>query len=322
VPTRTVVRHASPRAIDLRPGEWVQVRSEAEIRATLDGDDSLDGLPFMPEMRRFCGRQYVVKARADRTVVQKLGVRRMRGTVHLDDLRCDGAAHDGCDRGCLIFWKEAWLERVPARPRAIDRAPARPLKTRAGDGWFCQSSELGRATAHQPLFDPLQFLRAPSAEALSPLTLVRSMAILAYDLVKWKLGGREWNELPGPCTRTPTAILGLRPGERVRVRSKPEILATLDRHGWNHGMEFSREMLPYCGRELTVLRRCERVILDESTRMIDLQHTVILDGAVYRALNRRAVPRREYMFWRECWLERVERPASCDRARHAIQRST
>jgi hypothetical protein len=90
----------------LRPGDIVTVRSEAEILATLDVDGTLDGLPFMPEMRRFCGHSFHVAARADRTVHDKLGVRTMEDTVHLEDLRCDGAAHDGCCRGCLLFWKE------------------------------------------------------------------------------------------------------------------------------------------------------------------------------------------------------------------------
>jgi hypothetical protein len=33
----------------------------------------------------------------------------MTDTVHLSDLRCDGSAHAGCQAGCLLFWKEAWL---------------------------------------------------------------------------------------------------------------------------------------------------------------------------------------------------------------------
>jgi hypothetical protein len=99
--------------------------------------------------------------------------------------------------------------------------------------------------------------------------------------------------------------LELQPGERVRVKPERAIRATLDANGWNRGMEFSREMLPYCGREMTVLKRVERVLLDQATQMREVENTVILAGAFYQALNRRAVPRREYMFWRECWLERV-----------------
>jgi hypothetical protein len=37
---------------------------------------------------------------------------RMRGAVHLERLRCDGEDHGGCQAGCLIYWKEAWLKRV------------------------------------------------------------------------------------------------------------------------------------------------------------------------------------------------------------------
>ena len=36
----------------------------------------------------------------------------MHSTVYLEDLRCDGSGHDGCQAGCKIYWKEAWLRRV------------------------------------------------------------------------------------------------------------------------------------------------------------------------------------------------------------------
>jgi hypothetical protein len=292
----------------LGPGDVVVVRSEAEIRATLDEDDALDGLPLMPEMLRFCGRRCVVAARADRTVVERLGVRRMHDTVHLAELRCDGAAHGGCCRSCLLYWKEAWLRRVdePQPAQAPPPPPARPLKTRERGGWYCQSSHLDRATLPRPLLHPVQELRAIATERLSPLTLMQSIYVLGYDIVRHNLGdGLEWNSLEGPCTKTPTVALGLKPGERVRVKPVAEILATLNARGHNRGMEFSREMLAYCGKEMVVLRRLERLIRDQSTRLVPVENTVILEGAVYRALNRRAVPRREYMFWRECWLERV-----------------
>ena len=41
---------------------------------------------------------------------------RMRNAVHLEE-RCDGQAHGGCQAGCLVYWKEAWLKRVPADGR-------------------------------------------------------------------------------------------------------------------------------------------------------------------------------------------------------------
>jgi hypothetical protein len=290
----------------LRPGDEVVVRSEGEIRATLDSLDALDGLPFMPEMLRFCGRRCIVEARADRTVVQKLGVRRMHDTVHLRGLRCDGDAHGGCCRSCLLYWKEAWLRPIDERPAThAPEPPARPLQTLVREGYYCQASHLDRATRPRPIIHG-QDLRAPFTERLSPWVLAQSFGVLAYDIVRSKLvDGLEWNSVRGPCTRTPTEALGLQPGERVRVKSWPEVQKTLNARGHNRGIEFSREMLRYCGKEMVVLRRLERLINDQSTRLRSISNTVILDGAVYQALNRRAVPRREYMFWRECWLERV-----------------
>src|SRR5579883_1504546 len=38
-----------PPTLELSPGEWVRVKSEREIEATLDADGMLDALPFMPE---------------------------------------------------------------------------------------------------------------------------------------------------------------------------------------------------------------------------------------------------------------------------------
>jgi hypothetical protein len=40
--------------------------------------------------------------------------------------------------------------------------------------------------------------------------------------------------------------------------------------------------------------------------MLVMKDTVILDGLVYKDLVRLVCPRQEYMFWRECWLERVD----------------
>src|SRR5919201_470703 len=94
---------------DLRSGDLVEVRSEREILATLDERGELDSLPFMPEMLPYCGRRFRVFKVAHKTCdtieYAGVGLRRMRNAVHLENLRCDGSAHDGCQAGCLIFWK-------------------------------------------------------------------------------------------------------------------------------------------------------------------------------------------------------------------------
>ena len=104
-------------------GDWVEVLSKQEILATLDGAGALDCLPFMPEMFEFCGQRFKVAKRAHKTCDPPNGLagRRMDNAVHLEGVRCDGAAHGGCQHGCLIYWKEAWIKRVaaPGTPETV-----------------------------------------------------------------------------------------------------------------------------------------------------------------------------------------------------------
>lgn len=176
--------------LGLCAGEIVRVRSEAEILATLDGRGEIDGLPFMPEMRRYCGLTFRVHRRADKTcdtITGGLGARRLRDAVHLENIRCNGADHGGCEAACLIFWKEAWLERTqpPARgllqplvhplldggtrvPEApgspctradVERAAHGPAGENGEPTWRCQITQLLEATTPLSPRDPVQYLR-------------------------------------------------------------------------------------------------------------------------------------------------------------------
>jgi len=96
--------------------EWVEIRSKEEILRTLDHNGRLDGMPFMPEMFQFCGQRFKVYKSAHKTCDPDCRSRRIRHAVHLET-RCDGEAHGGCQAGCLLFWKEAWLKPVgPENP--------------------------------------------------------------------------------------------------------------------------------------------------------------------------------------------------------------
>src|SRR4051794_41226885 len=77
-------------------------------------------MPFMGEMLRHTGKRYTVSRRVDKIcdTVAATGSRRMRATVYLEDLRCDGSAHGGCQAGCKLYWKEAWLRRVDGATEA------------------------------------------------------------------------------------------------------------------------------------------------------------------------------------------------------------
>src|SRR5689334_16203504 len=115
--------------LNLKAGDWVEVRSQEEILATLDESGKLEKLPFMPEMFKFCGKQLRVFKRADKTCDNIIGwsIRRMTNAVHLENTRCDGQDHGGCQAGCMVFWKEAWLKRIEkntVRCETISLAPA------------------------------------------------------------------------------------------------------------------------------------------------------------------------------------------------------
>lgn len=82
----------------LRVGELVEIRSLAEIVATLDADGRLDGMPFMPEMAAFCGRRATVAKSAHKTCDGHGHIRWLDDSVHLEGLHCDGSAMVGARR--------------------------------------------------------------------------------------------------------------------------------------------------------------------------------------------------------------------------------
>ena len=111
----------------LRSGDVVVVRSAEEILATLDERGMIDGLPFMAEMLAFCGQRLRVGGRGDNVcdTIEQRGARRLPDAVYLEDLRCSGASHGGCEAECRIFWKEAWLRRADGEaPQATPAAPS------------------------------------------------------------------------------------------------------------------------------------------------------------------------------------------------------
>ena len=108
-------------------GDWVEILSAEEILRTLDERGTMESLPFMPEMLPFIGRRFQVFKRATKTcdTISKQGFRRVNDTVMLEGLRCDGSSHGECQAGCLLFWKESWLRKVPRRNQCRIRLSSR-----------------------------------------------------------------------------------------------------------------------------------------------------------------------------------------------------
>lgn len=307
---------ASPR---LCKGDWVRVRPLEAIRATLDAQEALEFLPFMPEMRRFCGGEFQVNFRLEKTCVEGLGARLLPDTVTLVGLHCDGSAHDGCQRRCPILWKEAWLERIAPLPRpstGMEAGPA-PVQPRAAhlpkeaEPYYCQSTELGRATRY--LF-PLSATRCTLELRVKNVGVVKSMQFLWIPLVvkiKRLLFGLGAIQPTGRSSQTPLESLELIPGEWVEVKTPEDIQATVDPRGRNRGLEFTPQMLPFCGGVYRVKGRVDRAILETTGRMRDLKNTVILEGVTcdgHTVLG--GCSRHVHHLWREAWLRRVEPPGT------------
>jgi hypothetical protein len=100
-------------------------------------------------------------------------------------------------------------------------------------------------------------------------------------------------------------VLHLQPGEIVEVKSAEEIQGTLDANGKNRNLGFMPEMWDYCGRQLRVLKRVEKICLENEPRTVRrLENTVILEGAFCKGSGI-GCDRACFYFWRECWLKRT-----------------
>ncbi len=334
------VKGVSRSDLQLKAGDWVEVRSHEEILATLDQSGRLENLPFMPEMLRYCGQRLRVFKRADKTcdpAHQPWSIRRMTNSVHLEGVRCDGAGHGGCEAGCLIFWKEAWLRRIErdlvsheilGRSSALTLAPGgvgidKTIRATGqaedSDGevkYFCQATELRTFTSHMKGWDPRQYIRDLRSGNLATglarhsrkgrvlemvLAILRLLSSLAINMAR---GG--YPIIRGTAEKTSIENLDLVPGELVRVRSKAEIEASLNKQNRNRGLLFDTEMVPYCGGIYRVLRRVHRIIDENTGEMLNMKHPcIILEGVACRSDFHRLCPRSIYHYWRENWLERA-----------------
>jgi len=309
-------------ALGLKAGEWVVVRSRAEILATLDKNGQLDKMPFMPEMLQYAGQKLQVSKRAHKTCdpINGLESRALPDTVHIGDLRCDGSAHADCQAGCLFFFKEAWLKRADdssaAPPPAsgaqcteedLQRGTLLPETAGDKDGvtYVCQATQVNAATTPLPWYRVSQY-----AEDLASGNTTIGRVINAFSFWTWHtiagaglglgapmrwlydrwqklIGGSPYPWRPGKVPKgksTPALQLDIHEGEYVRTKSYREILETLDGEWKNRGLYFDAEMVPYTEKKLKVLKRVSRLIHEKTGKMLVFKSPcMILEGSVCEA---------------------------------------
>jgi hypothetical protein len=184
-------------------GDWVEVVSKEDILKTLDKNGRLDGLPFMPQMFKYCGQRFRIYKSAYKTcdtVSGNYAGRRLQDGVHLN-LRCDGHAFGGCEAGCLIFWKSAWLKPVdgPAQVQYVPKLVHSPgeetpstctesdvfgATKRQGSGgdirYSCQATELLNYTTPLKWWDARQYVEAYRSGNRTLPEIVRGLLYLLY----------------------------------------------------------------------------------------------------------------------------------------------
>ncbi|SEL11872.1 hypothetical protein [Rhodococcus maanshanensis] len=316
----------------LRVGDLVEVRSAEEIMATLDERGELENLPFMPEMLGFCGRRLTVRKVAHKLCdpVNKTGMHKMANAVHLTGSRCDGSAHGGCQTACSLYWKEAWLKRVEpgmassATGGPID-LPLLEINTRKEPGqdgaprYSCQATEILRAAPTcLPFRDVRQYVTDVRTGNVTALESLLAFLVAFFNRLQhvskrvlppklWFRDGLPWGFVKGRVIgRTPTGHLDLQPGEMVRIKTKEQIEATLNKDRLNRGMGFEEEMARFCGRTARVQARVTKCMDERTGELLTMKSPcIVLEDIVCAGVYNASCPREYVSFWREIWLERA-----------------
>ena len=233
----------------------------------------------------------------------------------LDAVRCSGASHSGCQKACIIFWRNAWLRKVdnPATEPGADVAGSEQLRTRLktvadSNTYFCQASELAKATYSLSRWQRVgRCVSALRARNFSAWQMANSIAIWLL----WKVRRTFFGAYPCGSTKSPpTESLDLQPREWVEVKSIESIAETLNERGQNRGLGFFPGMHLFCGKRYRVIGRLDRMIVDGTGEMRKLRNTVLLDGATcrcsYLGFGMGGCARAEFAYWREIWLRRSD----------------
>ena len=211
----------------------------------------------MPQMFEYCGKRFKVYKRAHKTcdTVFPIRGRRMANAVHLD-VRCDGEAYGGCQAGCLIFWKTAWLKKMDGdgerRKASGSAGNAEGVGSEASGGcaeqdvlagthkqdrgserdpaYVCQATQLPYATKDLTWWDVRQYIEDYTSGNASPARMVRGFLYMGCHklanagigvgaILRWLYdkGQGIWGGVPYPRRRGAIPV-GERPGGELGLQ--------------------------------------------------------------------------------------------------------
>jgi hypothetical protein len=104
------------RKISTKEGDLVRILPYNQIKETLDARGCCKGLQFLENAKKFCGGTYRV-LNVPEYLLDQGGkkINKCRNLIILEGPTCDGKGtvlEEGCDRSCLHYWKEDWLEKI------------------------------------------------------------------------------------------------------------------------------------------------------------------------------------------------------------------
>jgi len=205
---------------------------------------------------------------------------------------------------------------LKASHRPVDPATSEPV-------YSCQATDVREFSSDLPWWNLWQYVRdvrsgnlhrnfgGSRSEAFMETLLAwnevfRSLLIGLFNAIQSLRRGVRYPHIEGALVTTPTAELHLEPGEFVQVKSKEEILATLDRRNRNRGLLFDSEMLRYCGGTYRVVKRVNQIVDEKTGKILRMKGPcIILEGSACVSEYHRLCPRAIYHYWREGWLRRV-----------------
>lgn len=103
--------------LDLKPGEWVEVRSADEIRGTITKSGFNRGMRYDMEMSKYCGEKFRVQMRVERLINEVNGkmMTMKNSCIQLENVYCRAECTPkrvGCPRASNTYWREIWLRRI------------------------------------------------------------------------------------------------------------------------------------------------------------------------------------------------------------------
>ncbi|MBI3466487.1 MAG: hypothetical protein HY000_26025 [Planctomycetes bacterium] len=127
--------------LDLKPGEFVRIKSQEEIELTVDKSGKNRGMSFdVEEMAPYCGRIARVRKSVTQIIDEPTGkmITMKQPCIILEGVVCNAeyaSCRLNCPRAIPSYWREVWLERVemPAASQATPGTEAVGHSLAAGD---------------------------------------------------------------------------------------------------------------------------------------------------------------------------------------------